>query len=140
MAEIWLTVDEQNQVSEEEVHVESGDKVFWEPAAGLTGEVVIAFNNKRPFKDLKWFFNKKQKGKKVSGKVKGDVGGYYYAPTFVPSRGKGKVDRPRKKAQPQIIVDGLSTRKTASKTSRAKASLPKAATRSAAAKRVAKMR
>src|SRR5687768_3667792 len=135
MAEKWLTVNEKNEVSEEVVHVKSGDDVVWTPAAGLKGEVVIEFLS--PFKDSKWI--KQGKGKKVSGKVKAqsnDDNIHVYTATFVPSDRKAKVNRRGVRAQPQIIVDGRRKRKTASKTGRAAASLPKAATKPAAAKRV----
>ena len=125
MAEKRLTVDEDGNVSEEQARVKSGDKVVWERAAGLKGEIAIEFPG-APFKDSKWI--KKEQGKKVFGTVKSEGDGtYYYTATYVPSRRKAKVTRSGKRAQPQIIVDGRRTRKTA-------------ATRSTAAKSAARKR
>ena|SRR5436190_18062351 len=143
MAEKRLTVDENGEVDEEKAHIDSGDKVLWEPTVP-NAQVRIEFEKKHPFKELKWI-DKKGKGKKVSGTARANgKGTYLYTAEFIPVGG-GKVARARRLAQPQIIVDGgltpkPSKRKAVSKSSRAGTARPKAATKRVAAKRVAKKR
>ena len=140
MAEKRLTIDANGDVSEEIAHIDSRDKVFWEPT-DPKAKVRIEFSTKHPFKEPKWI-DRKGKGKKVSGTARANSKGtYFYAAEFIPGDDRSKVARGGRRAQPQIIVDGGLTpepRKTKAATKRA--ATKRAAAKRTAAKRTAKKR
>jgi hypothetical protein len=70
MGETVIVVEDNGQVSDQKVTVSPGDRVIWKPRTG-GNKIDIFFDDKVPFKELKWANKQETNEDEIDGKVKG---------------------------------------------------------------------